>query len=285
MPRFCVLASGSSGNAAFLQSDGFGLLIDLGIGPRLLASRLAAVGVSWSNVHAALLTHVHADHWKDRTLACLRSQRIPLYCHARHAECLGRLGASFKSLQRAGLVHSFETDQRFLLPRGLACLPIEVPHDSEPTFAFRVDGSPNLFGDSWSLGYAADLGMTPAGLIDSFQDLTLLALEFNHDVEMEERSGRPRHLIDRVLGERGHLSNVQAAQSLRQILQQSSLGRLKHVVQLHLSMECNRPRLAQCEAQQVIEEHDRSIGLQTARQDRPTRFIDLDPVVRTRSAV
>src|SRR5262249_360813 len=46
--RFSILASGSSGNAAFLESDGFGLLIDAGLGPRQLASRLAAVGASWA---------------------------------------------------------------------------------------------------------------------------------------------------------------------------------------------------------------------------------------------
>jgi hypothetical protein len=175
------------------------------------------------------------------------------------------------------LVHYFEDALPIALPRRLACLPIEVPHDSAPTFAFRVDGSPDLFGHSWSLGYASDLGMTPANLIDAFQDLTVLALEFNHDVEMEERSGRPRNLIERVLGDEGHLSNAQAAESLGRILKSSSRGRLQQVVQLHLSRECNRPRLAQSEAKRVMEEHDYPFALQTARQDRPTRVIELDP--------
>src|SRR5207247_1154514 len=59
--RFCVLASGSAGNCAFLQADGFGLLIDIGLGPRFIASRLATVGASWRHVHAVLLTHTHSD--------------------------------------------------------------------------------------------------------------------------------------------------------------------------------------------------------------------------------
>ena len=41
--RFTVLASGSAGNASLLQIDGFGLLVDAGLGPRTLAGRLAAV--------------------------------------------------------------------------------------------------------------------------------------------------------------------------------------------------------------------------------------------------
>ncbi len=272
-PRFCVLASGSSGNAAFLQVDGFGLLIDMGLGPRLLGSRLAAVGASWRHVHAVLLTHVHGDHWKDRTLAQLRANRIPLWCHEAHDASLSYFSESFTPLKKAGLVHHFQPERVENLPRGLRCLPIVIPHDSDPTFAFRIDGPPDLFGSSWSLGYAADLGIVPPRLLASFQDVHLLALEFNHDEEMERRSGRPMRLIDRVLGDQGHLSNRQAADSLRAILNATPRGNLRHVVQLHLSDHCNRRILAQNAAKSVLE--DRQVHLHTASQDRPTKFVSI----------
>ena len=67
--RFTVLASGSSGNASLIEADGFGLLLDAGLGPRILGGRLRQIGLSWSHVHAALLTHTHSDHWSDRTFA------------------------------------------------------------------------------------------------------------------------------------------------------------------------------------------------------------------------
>ena len=53
-PRFTVLASGSSGNSSLLEVDGFGLLLDIGLGPRQLASRLITSGRSWQNVQAVL---------------------------------------------------------------------------------------------------------------------------------------------------------------------------------------------------------------------------------------
>jgi phosphoribosyl 1,2-cyclic phosphodiesterase len=275
MPRFCVLASGSSGNAAFVQADGFGVLIDMGLGPRLLASRLAAIGASWRNVNAVLLTHVHADHWRDRTLAHLRTHSIPLWCHATHSRALSFQGPSFDSLTKAGLVHHFEPEHQVELPRGFRCVPIPVSHDSDPTFAFRIEGSPGLFGAGWSLGYAADLGIVPSRLVELFQDVHLLALEFNHDEEMERTSGRPRHLIDRVLGDQGHLSNRQAAESLRDILESTPASNLQHVVQLHLSHQCNRPALAQSAARDVL--NGRPIKLHTAMQDRPTKVVELKP--------
>src|SRR5262245_51250145 len=99
MPRFCVLASGSSGNAAYVQAGEFGLLIDAGIGPRLLSSRLASIGKSIRNVQAVLLTHTHADHWKERTLAQMRTHRIALWCHRAHSESLGSASDAFNALR------------------------------------------------------------------------------------------------------------------------------------------------------------------------------------------
>jgi hypothetical protein len=95
----------------------------------------------------------------------------------------------------------------------------------------------------------------------------LLAVEFNHDEEMERSSGRSPHLIARVLGDEGHLSNHQAAGLLRAVLARTPNGRLRHVVQLHLSRECNRPALARAAAQAILVERD-GVSLHTAEQDR-----------------
>jgi len=278
MPRFSVLASGSSGNAAFVQLEGFGLLIDIGLGPRLISSRLAAIGMSWRDVNAVLLTHVHTDHWKDRTLAQLCTQRIPLYCHSEHVECM-RWSESFEPLRSAGLVRHFEADSPWKIADGLQCRALPVPHDSPPTFAFRLDGGPGLFHGEWSLGYAADLGVVPSNIVEAFRDVQVVALEFNHDVDLQRRSGRSASLIARVLGEQGHLSNRQAAEALSAILERSQPGSVRHVVQLHLSQQCNRPALAQEAARQVLQSACSAIELHTACHDRPTRLIDLGNLV------
>src|SRR5262249_60430588 len=114
-------------------------------------------------------------------------------------------------LHAAGLVRKFAAGQALALPGGLTCRSIPVPHDCDPTFAFRIDGPVGLFGPQWSVGYAADLGVAPPELIEAFADVNVLAIEFNHCEQMEQASGRPWFLIRRVLGDRGHLSNCQAA--------------------------------------------------------------------------
>src|SRR4051812_12059062 len=103
MLRFTVLASGSGGNASLVETDGFGVLVDAGLGPRQLGERLAAAGLSWSLVRAVVLTHTHSDHWKDRTLAHLQRRRIPFYCHPDHHRLLAAASPAFHGLRDAGL--------------------------------------------------------------------------------------------------------------------------------------------------------------------------------------
>lgn len=264
---FHALASGSAGNAALLDVDGFGVLIDFGLGPRFLGQRLRACGASWANVRAALLTHTHGDHWQPHTLAELAKRNVPLWCHAEHVELLARAGAAFAQMQQRGLVRFYEANQPWELPAGCRCRAVPVQHDAAMTCAFRFDGPPGMFGAAWALGYLSDLGCWNAALAETFRDVDLLALEFNHDVALQRRSGRPYYLIRRVLGDRGHLSNAQAVGLLRALLEQSEPGRLRHLVQLHLSQECNRPEIAQLAAELLRDEIGARYAIHSAAQD------------------
>ncbi|MBY0526883.1 MAG: MBL fold metallo-hydrolase [Gemmataceae bacterium] len=273
--RFTVLASGSSGNASLVQVDGFGLLLDAGLGPRQLAARLAAVGASWQEVQAVLLTHTHGDHWRDRTLAHLRRRRIPLYCHTEHHDALRSYGDGFSGLEADDLVRTFAVNEEFVLAPGLGCRAFALKHDSGATFGFRLEQPGSLFGDPAALAYAADLGSWTPELAGALADVDALALEFNHDVEMQYASGRSFQLIRRVLGDHGHLSNVQAADLLREVLRRSAPGRLRHVVQLHLSQQCNRPELALAAARAAVAGAD--IEVHTACQDTPILTVSIGP--------
>jgi phosphoribosyl 1,2-cyclic phosphodiesterase len=267
--RFTVLASGSSGNATLAQVSGFGMLIDIGLGPRQLAKRLAAIECSWDDIHAVVLTHIHSDHWRDRTLAQMHRRRIPLYCHPEHHDTLQFYAPAFAGLLDAGLVRDFEAGDELVLSPDLRCRPLPVRHDCGATFGFRLEGAPDLFGDAVSAGYVADLGTWDRNLVEQLSDVDLLAVEFNHDVAMQHASGRSPVLIARVLGDHGHLSNLQGADLVRAVLQHSEPGRLRHVVQLHLSRDCNRPWLAREAARAALAEYDADAVLHTASQDEP----------------
>ena len=160
--------------------------------------------------------------------------------------------SAFEGLRNARLVRYYAAGDEFRFPANLSCRPLPVQHDAGATFGFRFERTADLFGGAWAMGYAADLGCWDGEVALAFRNVDLLALEFNHDETMQRLSGRSRWLIRRVLGERGHLSNDQAGELLRQVVENSAPGRLQHVVQLHLSRECNRPALAAAAARRVL---------------------------------
>jgi phosphoribosyl 1,2-cyclic phosphodiesterase len=263
---FTVLASGSRGNASLLEVNGFGLLLDFGLGPRQLAARLAHAGLSWHAVHIAILTHTHVDHWNERTFCLFLQHRIPVYCHADHSRALCDGSPAFRELRADKLVRKFADE--FVVGSRLRCRPIPVRHDAGATFGFRFQGDGDLFSPPWSLGYLADLGCWDDQIVRALVNVDLLAVEFNHDVAMEQSSGRTRGLIARVLSDMGHLSNHQAASLVREVARLSITGRLQRLVQLHLSSECNRPALAIEAARTVLAEQGVAIHVHTAFQDR-----------------
>jgi hypothetical protein len=110
-------------------------------------------------------------------------------------------------------------------------------------------------------------------LIDAFAGVDVLALEFNHDVQMERRSRRPKMLIDRVLSDSGHLSNEQAGELAAAIISRSNNKRPGHLVQLHLSRHCNRPELALRAGRTALLGLSPDIEIITARQDRTARSV------------
>lgn len=273
--RFTVLASGSSGNASLLELDGFGLLIDCGLQPRYLTARLQSIGASWERVSAVVLTHTHTDHWKDATLAELRARRIPMYAHPQHFAYMER-AASFASFNAAGLTREYADGRAIQLAKNLTCLPVRVSHDSVPTYGFRIDGHDGLQpSPAWSIGYASDLGCGSPELVSAFAGVDVLALEYNHDELMERSSPRPKFLVDRVLGDMGHLSNKQAAELTATIAGRSGEGFPGHLVQLHLSSDCNRPELAAVAGREALVALNPATEVVTARQDVAAKTITL----------
>jgi phosphoribosyl 1,2-cyclic phosphodiesterase len=262
--QFAVLASGSRGNTSLVKAGGAGLLIDIGIGPKTLEKRLNSVGSSWEQVRTAILTHTHGDHVDSATIGRLATRGIPFYCHEGHLRELRRF-ETFSALEQASLVRFYD-HRPFLTSEGLRVEPIELSHDGGPTFGFRFEGRAERGSRPVALGYLADTGIWSAAMADALSDVDLLGVEFNHDVEMQRRSGRSPHLIARNLGNRGHLSNVQGASLIEAVLLRSKSGGLRHVVLLHLSQQCNRPDLAIETARSVIRGSGRRITIHAAEQ-------------------
>jgi phosphoribosyl 1,2-cyclic phosphodiesterase len=273
--QFAMLASGSRGNAALVRAAGTGLLIDVGLRPRALAGRLASVGAGWGDLSAALLTHTHGDHVSGAALTGLARFRVRLFCHEGHRPALGRL-LGLDRLERLGLVRTYD-ERPFLLPCGTRVEPIPLSHDGGPTFGFRLEIRPERRTPRVALGYVADTGCWKASTADGLADADLVAVEFNHDAELQRRSGRHPALIARNLGDRGHLSNEQAARLVADVLARSTPGAVRQLVLLHLSEQCNHPDLALAAARVAARSAGSRLPIHAARQDVASPALFLTP--------
>ena len=112
--------------------------------------------------------------------------------------------------------------------------PFSISHDANDPSGFRIEKGAK------SVAVATDLGIYDDYTIENLKGLNAIVLEANHDVHMVEVGPYPYQLKQRVLGNRGHLSNELTGRLLCNILH----GDLKHVVLGHLSKENNYEELA-----------------------------------------
>jgi phosphoribosyl 1,2-cyclic phosphodiesterase len=101
-------------------------------------------------------------------------------------------------------------------------------------------------------GIATDLGHYPYHLLQHhLAACQLLVLEFNHDPEMLRRCERPEQVKQWIRGREGHLSNLEGARLLEDLLRHEQ--RLEALVLAHLSEENNTPALALAAAHAALE--------------------------------
>ena len=109
-----------------------------------------------------------------------------------------------------------------------------ISHDAADPVGF------NFFHHDVKCSVATDLGFATETVVRALAYSDILVLEANHDVNMLEGGSYPWHLKQRILSNRGHLSNDAAAWLLAKLPKKKQT----EVFLAHLSQENNRPQLA-----------------------------------------
>lgn len=224
--HFASIGSGSKGNGTVVRADECTLLIDCGFSALEAEKRLEKLGILPQELTAILVTHEHSDHVRG-VAGLARKYSIPVYAShgTYHAE------ASLHTLKD---IHTFDSHRDTFWINDIAVTPIAVPHDArEPTQYIFYDGKHRL-------GVLTDIGSIPPYIIEQYENCDSLLLEYNHDVAMLQNGPYPPSLKQRVGGNWGHLSNLQASQFLAAIDHE----RLQHLVIAHISEKNNRQELA-----------------------------------------
>jgi phosphoribosyl 1,2-cyclic phosphodiesterase len=227
--RFRILGSGSSGNAALLQTDNTRVLVDAGFSARKLGELLAEAGESLQRIDAIFLTHEHGDHAAALS-GLARHPHIQVFANRATAQALQR------ALKHRVDWHLFETGATFTF-RDLEVSSFAVPHDAQDPVGFLIaHGHGDLLSPRRSLAWLTDLGHAPAHVRERIREVDILVVEANHCTQMlQADTKRPWSTKQRIGGRHGHLSNTAARELLESIVN----PRWQHVYLTHLSRDCN----------------------------------------------
>ena len=233
MFKFISLSSGSCGNCYYLNYDGYGLLIDLGISIRSFKKLFSDYGLTIAQINAILVTHDHTDHVKA-VGALSRDFRIPVYTSARVHESIQRNHFVSKKIP-LNLQHNITRGEAFDLG-PFRITSFGVPHDSADNNGYIIS-TPE--GQRFVL--LTDVGHFTEEMSSIISQATHLVIESNYSTAMLQAGRYPQRLKNRISSDTGHISNEATAQFLAQHL---TPGIIKHVWLCHLSAENNRPSVA-----------------------------------------
>ena len=228
--RFCAFASGSSGNCTYAGSDSTHLLVDVGISGKRIDTALKDAGLCGKDLRGILITHEHADHVCGLGVIS-RKYRRPIYATAKTIVAIKR-DKTLGEIDRE-LFNTVEADKKFMLG-DLTINPMKISHDAADPVGYRIS-----YGKK-KVSVCTDLGKYDEYTVECLKGLDAVLLEANHDVKMLQLGPYPYPLKQRILGDRGHLSNELSGQLLSRILHDD----LKYVFLGHLSKENNLPELA-----------------------------------------
>lgn len=225
--RFCVLGSGSKGNATFVESGDTRLLIDAGFSGKEIEHRLAAIGVAPESLSGLIITHEHGDHIKGAAILS-RRYHLPVFLND------PTLLASGAVLENLPHYHPFVTGQTFVF-QDFQIHPYAISHDAADPVGFLLNNGRLV------MGYCTDTGLVSRLMQHRLSSCHGLVLECNHDPDLLRNGPYPPALQQRVRGKTGHLANAEAAGFLSDILHDG----LEHVVLSHISETNNLPHLAE----------------------------------------
>lgn len=228
--RLCSIASGSSGNCIYVGSERAHVLVDVGISGKRIEQGLNSLDLTGKDIDGILITHEHSDHIKGLGVIARRYQ-VPIYTTGGTVDAMQRSSSLGKMPE--GIFHEIREDEPFTI-KDLTINPFTTPHDAAQPVGYRFECG------SQSVGIATDLGKYTEYIVEHLQNLDALLLEANHDIRMLQVGKYPYYLKQRILGDRGHLSNENAGRLLCRLLHDN----LKAVFLGHLSQENNYEELA-----------------------------------------
>ena len=219
------LNSGSNGNCYYVGNEREAVLIDAGISCRETEKRMKRVGLKMEMVKAVFISHEHGDHIRG-VEGIAAKHKLPIYITAATLHH-GRLRVHEKQIK------TFKAFKPVSIGE-LSILAFPKLHDASDPHSFLITGN------DVTIGVFTDIGAPCENVVSHFKQCHAAFLETNYDDVMLESGSYPVYLKNRIRGDHGHLSNLQALE----LFTKHKPGFMSHLFLSHLSKDNNNPELA-----------------------------------------
>ncbi|EDL65392.1 MBL fold metallo-hydrolase [Bacillus sp. SG-1] len=256
--HFSVLASGSTGNAIYVETDQNSFLVDAGLSGKQMEALFQKIDRKIKDLTGILVTHEHSDHIKGIGILA-RKYNLPIYANEK----------TWKAMDP--LIGNVPTEQKFEFGmekvQSFGSLDIEsfgVSHDAaEPMFyTFHHEGR--------KLVLVTDTGYVSDRMKGIISNANTYVFESNHDVDMLRMCRYPWSIKRRILSDVGHVSNEDAAIAMSEVFGDQT----KSIYLAHLSKDNNMKDLARMSVSQTLESKGIKVGEQFD-------LLDTDPKIPT----
>ncbi|MGG3469162.1 MBL fold metallo-hydrolase [Neobacillus pocheonensis] len=257
--RYSILASGSTGNALYVESDEHSFLVDAGFSGKQMEMLFGQIERDISKLSGIFVTHEHSDHIKGIGILA-RKYKLPVYANEKTWQAME---------SNVGVI---PTEQKFVFDmetvKSFGSVDIEsfgVSHDAaEPMFYVFHNGGKKLV-------LITDTGYVSDRMKGTISNADVYIFESNHDVQMLRMGRYPWNIKRRILSDVGHVSNEDAALAMSDVIG----DRTKRVYLAHLSLDNNMKDLAKMSVSQTLESRGLIVGEQFD-------LYDTDPKIPTK---
>ena len=219
--KVIVLSSGSKGNTTYIETKNTKILIDAGNTCKYILEKLEKYNIEPTTIDAILITHTHVDHIKGLPVLLKKINPCVYITEKMHPY--------MEYLENFCII-----DKETFNIKDLSIEVIKTSHDTEDSVGYIISHNDK------SVVYITDTGYINKRYYETLKNKDMYIIESNHDIEMLNNSSYPFATRQRILSDKGHLSNYDSAKYLSNFIGDKT----KYILLAHLSEENNTKELA-----------------------------------------